>query len=261
MTRRLLAALLALPALAACGSEEPYPIDHAGPQELPSGDFVAAGLPAPFGAGDLLRATFEDGQVSFQATCNSMSGSVVLKGDVLTVSRVGGTEMGCPGAGHEQDEWLVDFFTSRPTLETLDLGFSLRGELAEVRLLPPEAVAGEDDVPLESVVWQLTGIEETAGGTVSMSPVREGTGASLDITGTRIVLETGCNTASATGYLGDGEVEITEMLVTQRGCPADRRDQERLQLAALDGDVSWSIDGDQLRLGNDRVVLLYAAGR
>ena len=256
MTRCVLVALVALPLLASCGSAPGAP--HA--SETPTGDYVSDGLPGPFDEGDVLRVTFREGEISFQATCNSMFGSTDLVDGLLVVSNVGGTEMGCPGAGHEQDEWLVDFFTSRPAIDLLDVGFDLTHDGTTVRFLAPDA-ASDEDVRLGSVVWQLTGIEQTDGDSVSMSQLRDGTLATLDVTGAHFVLETGCNTASGTAFLGDGDVEITEMLVTERGCPVDRMDQERLQLAALDGDVTWSIDGDQLRLGNDRVVLLYEAGR
>lgn len=253
MTRHLLTVFVALPLLVACGSEAAAP----GAGDAPKGDYLSDGLPDPFGEGDSLRVTFGDGEISFQATCNTMSGTAELEDDVLVVSSVGGTEMGCPGAGHEQDEWLVDFFTSRPAIERLDSGFELRGEAGTVRFLRPEAV--DQDVRLQSVLWELTGIEQIADDAVSMTPVRAGSSASLDVTGNRFVLETGCNTASATVVWGEADVEITEMLVTQRGCPADRIDQERLQLAALDGDLTWSVDGDQLRLGNGRTTLLYRA--
>lgn len=256
MTRWILA-LLPLSVLVGCGSDTAVPTPAPGDSDEPAGDYVSDGLPDPFDEGDVLRVTFRDSEISFQATCNTMSGLASWEEDVLRVSQVGGTEMGCPGAGHEQDEWLIEFFTSRPAIETLDSGFELRGEAGTVRFLRPEAA--DQDVRLESVLWELTGIEQIDGDAVSMTPVRAGSSASLDVTGNQFVLETGCNTASATVVWGEADVKITEMLVTQRGCRADQVDQERLQLAALDGDLTWSVDGDQLRLGNGRTTLLYRA--
>ncbi len=206
--------------------------------------------------------TFREGEVSFQATCNTMSGDATLEDDVLVVDSVGGTEMGCPGAGFEQDEWLVDFFTSRPA----------DGRRARRRLRPDprrhdrrvplaRGRAGPDDVRLGSVVWQLTGIEQTDGDAVSMMPVVEGTVATVDITGTRFRMETGCNSASSTVHVDDDSLQFNEILVTERGC-ADgiAMDQERLQLSVLGDGLGWSVDGDQLRLSRGGTTLLYRAG-
>ncbi len=91
-----------------------------GDTSLPRGEFVAVDLPAPFADGDQLRLTLKGGQLTFSATCNTMSGSVASVGGVLGVGRLGGTEMGCPGPATRQDKWLVSFFTSGPRFEAQD---------------------------------------------------------------------------------------------------------------------------------------------
>ena len=155
MTMRLLLPLLVL-LLAACGSEE-LPIDRPGPPNLPQGEYVAGDLPAPYGTGDVLRLTIDGTTLSFQATCNTMSADAAVDADgVITVDGVGGTEMGCPGKGAEQDAWLVDFFTASPVLDTLDVGFSLTSGDTALRLLPPDASPAVDDRPLEGTFWRLT---------------------------------------------------------------------------------------------------------
>src|SRR5688500_5920022 len=110
MIGRIAGLALILALAAACGSETATPGDGGGdptPDQGIGGDYVSDGLPAPFGEGDVLRLSLADGTISFQATCNTMSGNATWDGGPLVVTNVGGTEMGCPGAGFEQDEWLV----------------------------------------------------------------------------------------------------------------------------------------------------------
>ncbi|QBR92004.1 META domain-containing protein [Nocardioides euryhalodurans] len=113
MSLRLL--LLALLALSACGDGGSQATEDPDPPTPPPGDYVAVTLPEPYAAGDLLQLTVREDGVSFRATCNTFFGSADWGGGVLAVGQVGGTEMGCPGDAAAQDEWLVDFLTSRPT--------------------------------------------------------------------------------------------------------------------------------------------------
>lgn len=259
MIRPLLVTLLTLPLLAACGGDDADLIDSdfIALMRLPSGDHIATDLPPPFDSDDRLRVTFEGGEVGLQATCNTLSGTAALEDEVLVVGSLGGTEMGCPGAGFEQDEWLVDFFTSRPTVEVLDVGFELRGDTAALRLLPPEAVPGEGDVALEGTRWALIGIEETDRDAVSMTPAP--VGASLVIARGRLELHTGCNRGG-----GDVEIRADELVlrgfgINQAACGMDGARVEAAQLKVISTRMSWSVDGDQLRLSRGDTTLLYSA--
>ena len=106
------------------------------------GQYVAADLPPPYAAGDELRLTIRPGELSAQATCNTFSGRADWSGGVLDLRNLAGTEMGCPGDGHAQDEWLVDFLTSSPAVELVEGGVVLTGEDDAIKLvatleLPP----------------------------------------------------------------------------------------------------------------------------
>ncbi|MBN2530214.1 MAG: META domain-containing protein [Deltaproteobacteria bacterium] len=82
-----------------------------------------------------------NGQLSAQAGCNSMFGGFALEEDILKVSAMGMTEMGCDEALHEQDDWIYTVLTSRPELTfendvltmetTLDDGTKVRLTLKE----------------------------------------------------------------------------------------------------------------------------------
>ncbi|MGZ5401128.1 MAG: META domain-containing protein, partial [Nocardioides sp.] len=140
---RLLALLAALLLLAACGSDTaapPLATPATGPAEEPAGDYVADGLPSPFEDGDTLRVTVRDGEISFHATCNTMSGRVAWEDGELRISNLGGTEMGCQGAGLEQDEWLVDFFSSSPDVTVDGTDVRLASGDDEIWLVPAHEV-------------------------------------------------------------------------------------------------------------------------
>lgn len=113
MTPRL-ALLSVLLLLAACGRDDGARATDQPAAEPAPGQYVAAGLPSPYDAGDVLRMTVREGEVSVQATCNTFSGTADWSAGTLRVSDLGGTEIGCPRRGFAQDEWLTTFLTSEP---------------------------------------------------------------------------------------------------------------------------------------------------
>lgn len=262
MTMRLLLPLLVL-LLAACGSEQ-FPIDPSGPAELPQGEYVAGDLPAPYGTGDVLRLTIDGTTLSFQATCNTMSGTSSIDDDgVLAVDSVGGTEMGCPGKGFEQDDWLVGFFESRPVLDVLDVGFSLTSGDTTLQFLPPDASPAVDDQPLEGTFWRLTGVEERDGdgsdGTVGMTAVPRRTHAWLRIEDGEIRFETGCNAGGGPVGIEADRLRFGQVVISLVGCLGDGADLEGPQVDVLmHRQASWSVDGDRLRISRGPTTLLYS---
>lgn len=260
MSMRVLLAVLVL-LLAGCGSEQ-EPGDPSGPPELPQGEYVAGGLPAPYGRDDVVRVTFHDGTVSFRATCNTMSGNASVDADgVLSVDSVGGTEMGCPGNGVAQDEWLVDFFTSRPVLQTRDVGLSLAADDTSLQLLPPDASPAVDDAPLEGTWWRLTGIERRDADAVGIRVVPRRTNAWLRVESGQLRFDTGCNAGGGGVSVEADRLRFGQVVIEQVGCLGVGAALERSQVGVLmHRQASWSTDGDQLRLSRGRTTLVYAAG-
>jgi heat shock protein HslJ len=263
MIGRIVGLALLLPLLAACGSETATPGDDIpAPDQGIGGDYVSNGLPAPFTDGDVMRLTLADGSISFQATCNSMSGNATWDDGVLRVDSIGGTEMGCPGAGFDQDEWLVDFFSSEPAvaLDGDDVSIT-RGE-DTLWFVPAEegGVGAGPAVPLDGTVWTLTGIEETDGDSVGITGVPGKVEATLTIEGDRIQIETGCNTGGGRVTVVDDRLELRNLGFTLKGCLDVAGEVERGVLQVLDGSpLTWRINGTQLRLENGDHALVYDA--
>ncbi|MGM0384467.1 MAG: META domain-containing protein [Actinomycetota bacterium] len=77
--------------------------------------------------GSEMTITFEDGQVSANAGCNTLFGAASWDGGTLDVAEaLASTMMACDDALMAQDQWLSDFLTSDPALSlagtTLKLG-------------------------------------------------------------------------------------------------------------------------------------------
>lgn len=102
--------------LSACGEES---VQGSGDRvHAVDGEYVGDGPARLFPDGSApIRLTLGDGEISFTASCNHFSGLASWDDGVLRTGALGGTEMGCPGLRQRQDEWMVDFFGSSPTLE------------------------------------------------------------------------------------------------------------------------------------------------
>jgi len=252
---RFAVALTAAVVLTGCGDEQAAsPSDPAGP----TGDFIADDLPDPFGPDDQLRVVFTQDGVSFSATCNHMSGAVEVVDGALVVTGIGGTEMGCPGPGFAQDEWLVDFFSASPGLELEGQGFTLSDGDVTVRFLSTDDVI--DQVELEGTAWTLNGIEETDGDSVGSTTIPPEVDAGLTIEGQTMLVRTGCNRGRTEVTVLDDQLELGPLALTRMACPGAAGEVERGVLQVLDAPViEWSIDGTQLRLTNGDRALVYEA--
>jgi len=262
MTRRL-TFLAALPLLASCGADTAAPPQGTpAPADAPVGNYVADGLPAPFEDGDSLRATFRDGEISFQATCNTMSGRAEWDDGVLRVSNVGGTEMGCPGTGFEQDEWLVEFFTSSPEFLIDGTDVRLSADDDEIWLVPADEVAPDPgpDAALEGTDWRLTGIEETDGDSIGMMVVPRRLKARLEIDGGQMLFFAGCNAGGGGVKVLDDRLRLRRVAIELTACLDIRQQVESAQLPVLMAKwVDWSIGGRELRLTRGVTTLIYRA--
>jgi heat shock protein HslJ len=108
------AAVLAF-SLSACGDDDPTPTATDDPAALSLDDldgrvFASVRVDGRQLVDDTrIRLGFDGTELSAEAGCNHLFGVADIDGDTLTVSGMGGTEMGCPGGRDEQDAWLTDF--------------------------------------------------------------------------------------------------------------------------------------------------------
>jgi len=218
------------------------------------GEYVGDGPVRLFPDGsEPIRLTLRAGKISFTASCNHFSGQATWDDGVLRTSALGGTEMGCPGARQAQDEWMVDFFGSSPTLELDGTDLAVRSEMATVSFVPADEVASDEPGDAEDLIgteWGLTHIEERDGDVVSMMVVPRHVSPTIRFDNTEASFETGCNSAGGRAAVSGETITLGQVRMTLKLCPGAAGEVEHGVMRVLQGKstVSWSISGDQLRL-------------
>lgn len=206
--------------------------------------------------GSRISLAFADGRLTAQAGCNTMSGDYRIEDEVLVVDALGMTRMGCPGDLAEQDIWLSDLLTSRPTLALHDDELVLTTPTETVTLL--DRVVADPDRPLVGTVWRVDSL--ISGDTVSSTP---GTAeASLTFGGDGTVqVRGGCNTGSASYTVGEGTLTVGPVAMTRMACGDERGELEAAVLRVLEaGELQMEIEADRLTLSADGAGLGLHAG-
>jgi heat shock protein HslJ len=191
-----------------------------------------------------IRLNFDDGQIGASAGCNTMGGTYRLEGDVLVFEGGGMTEMGCDDPRHAQDDWLMEFLGSRPTVALSGTDLTLTSGATVITLRDREVA--EPDLPLTGTEWTLDSI--ISGDAVSSVP--GAVVATLAFTDDgRVDVNTGCNQGSGRFEVTNGTIRFVDVAVTEMACEAPRGDVEAAVLPVLGGDsISWAIDSGSLTL-------------
>ena len=262
-------ALLALPlvavtALAGCGSDSASSSANDAPTGSTPTDPVEASVPAADSdptaldgrafvstnvegyelvPESIIRISFEDGSLSVNAGCNTMFGAYTVDGDVLRAPTLAMTQMACDTALMEQDAWISTLISGDPTVALDDDTLTITGPDAQVVTMLDTEVA-EPDQPLEGTRWIVDGLLANEG--ISTVPI--GAAASITIDGGNAAVEAGCNTGSATVVITDTTITFGPLALTRMACPQPQMDLESAVVAVLGGEVSYTIDSNTLRL-------------
>lgn len=205
------------------------------------------GADRPLVAGTRISLTFDDGTIGASAGCNQIGGDYELDGDVLVVDAMSTTEMGCDPERHEQDTWVVELLTSRPTLTLAENELTVTGGAIEVVLLDREVA--DPDRPIVGAVWT---VDTLIDGEVA-SNVPEGVTATLEFAADgRVDIFTGCNAGGARAEVGEGVVVFSEPRFEQIACTGGAAEVEEAVFAVVKaGTVAYEIEAGVLRLDAD----------
>ena len=209
-------------------------------------------------AGTELRLGFDDGQLSVTAGCNSLSGPYTLDGEALTVSQLGGTEMGCEPALMDQDMWIAEVLGRDVTVSIENAELTLTAGDTMVFLTDRE-VPGPD-ASLEGSTWMLDSLID--GVTVSSVPV--GVTATVTFADGTYSLSPGCNNGGG-AYLFGVDSTGRELLhldapaLTRKACGGDAGSVEAAVLAVFEGTVDYDIIEQSLTLTKDELRLGFRA--
>jgi heat shock protein HslJ len=131
--------VLAMVVLAACGSGSAGSSDTSSaaggghtPQmsELAGGSWTSDSVSSPdhkLVQGTTIALTFTSDSISVNAGCNNMHGGASISGTSLVVPTLASTMMACDQALSDQDHWVQEFLTSKPTIELLTTDLRLTG--------------------------------------------------------------------------------------------------------------------------------------
>lgn len=236
--------------LTACGEEDgttpaqPDQLDLVGRTFL-GDDVTMDDSPYPLVKGSQLRITFDEGSLGASAGCNSMSGDASWDDGVLVVDGQGlaMTEMGCDEPLMQQDTWFADFLTSKPALVQDDTTLTMTSDTTVIVLEDEEVVV--PDASLTGGTWQLDTI--IAGDAASSVP--QGVTSTLELTDDgELRVSPGCNTGSGSYTATQDTLTIAPIATTAMACEPPASDVETAVLGVLQGDVTFSIDGDSLVL-------------
>jgi len=247
-------AAVAVPSLAACGSDTPDPQDDvsiAAPtgqvwawQSLSGADAIEVATP------DRYTVAFgEDGRYGIRADCNTGQGGYTFDGNRLVINSGPMTRAACPPGSYGSrfvallgEVASVTRSGDRLTL-TLTDGSSMQFEPlpTSVSLGGFETLGGSD--------WEISAYNNGRGGVrtlVAATRMSVAFGENGTVSGS-----SGCNTFSGT-YSADGEtIEIGPVVLTENMCAAEEvMEQEEQFLAALGNAAIYEIRGHRLQLRN-----------
>jgi heat shock protein HslJ len=195
--------------------------------------------------GTTIRLALQDGQLTAQAGCNTMSGGYsVVDGKLVADGPWATTEIGCDPARQAQDQWLANFLSSGPTVDAEDDRVTLTSGDAAIELLDREVA--EPDLQLGGQTWTLNSI--ITGDAVSSVPA--GVTATLEFNddGT-VAFQSGCNSGGGSYAVEGTTVTFSNLVTTEMACADPQSEVEAAFLAVLGADVNeFTIESDQLTL-------------
>ncbi len=194
--------------------------------------------------GSEVTATFQDGQVGGNASCNTYFGSYTVDGNNLAITMGGMTMMACPEPLMAQEQLFVTNMQSAATYAiTADQLQILNADGATVLAFAPLL-----PTPLTGTNWVAISYNNGRQAVVSVLGGTEITavfGEDGSLTGSA-----GCNNYM-TSYQVDGNAMTIEPAATTRmfcGEPEGVMEQEAEYLAALTTTATYDIRGDKLEL-------------
>ena len=207
--------------------------------------FVSTGMTgATLVEGSTVTLGFDGNRISVSAGCNQANGAYEIVDGVVKLGLLATTEMACEAPLMAQDTLITSFLDgSTATLAGDTLTFT-KGDVT-LTLLDKEVAT--PDGTLEGPRWVVTDVQ--TGSTVSTVPA--GATAALTFGPRTVAVEAGCNSGSG-AYTVDGDtITFGPIALTMMACPADKMALEATVLSVLQGQATYEIDANTLRLVNE----------
>lgn len=204
-------------------------------------------------AGSQLTMTFDDGQLSANAGCNTLGGGYELADGTLSlVGEPRATMMACSDELMAQDTWLTELLTGG--VEATVEGSTLTLTSGDVTIVLDEV----KDADVTGTAWTLDGV--IANEAVSSLPADAEPPTLTIAADGAATLFTGCNRGTTTVEVGDGTLTFAPIAMTKKFCEGAGSELEGQVTSVLDGEVTYTIDGGTLTIRNGDSGLVYTAG-
>ncbi len=201
------------------------------------------GAPFELVEGTRIRLELTDAEVRVNAGCNHLSGTLESTADgVLRIGQMGGTEMGCDQALHDQDDWLMELLTSSPAWSLAGDRLTLTSGSTVIELL--DRRVADPDRTLEGTAWIVDTIYQ--GDTASSLPtdaVAELTFADGEVSGS-----TGCNDIQGRYRIDGSTLHVEDLVQTDVACAPEVMVLEDAVLALNGSAVTFEIAAARLTL-------------
>ncbi|TWD79436.1 heat shock protein HslJ [Kribbella amoyensis] len=239
----MVVAAVTLVLLAGCGDES-----SPGSAELRGKTYLSTavtedGKPKTLAPNTRIRLQFmDDGRLLADAGCNSMSGKVSTDDGKLAIGDgLAMTDLGCDAPRHAQDTWLSQLLQQDPAWK-LEAG-RLDVTAAGTTLVLADRETADPDRPLDGTRWT---VETLISGETASTPGAEN--AYLTVNGGRVTGSTGCNDLQGVVARTGDKLTFGEIAITRRACGGQEAALEKAILATVQGEVSFTIEANRLRL-------------
>jgi len=214
-------------------------------------EFSRDGTVVPEPVGGRATLTVADGELGGTSFCNSYTGTYRLDGSEVSVSGLGGTEMGCAPELMDAEAAYLAALAAVEQAGTADGYLVLSGGDAELRYRPMPEVPPSD---LSGTAWVLETLldgdiaSSTTGGRASLALADDGTFAA----------STGCRELTGRWSLDGDVVRVPAARPAQATCDPEVVAQDEQVTAVLSRDFQVVVSGDSLTVtGADGLGLVY----
>lgn len=196
--------------------------------------------------GVTVTARFDEGRVYGSGGCNRYTAGYALDGTSLTIDPAASTLMACPEPASSVEAAFLAALARTASYFTDDTSLALTDADGTTLLTFAEA----DEASLVGPTWSATGVNNGAGGVVSLvsdSQVTAMFGEDDTVSG-----NAGCNTYTGPFTQDGTTISIGPLASTLRACDdPELTAQEAQVLAALERATQYALDGTTLELRDD----------
>ncbi|MGW8226853.1 MAG: META domain-containing protein, partial [Anaerolineales bacterium] len=215
--------------------------------------FGDADSPTAVEAGTIVTAIFsEDGNLSGSGGCNYYAGSYEVSDDQISFGPLATTAKICPVGSEQETEYLS-------ALDAAE-SFSLFGQRLSISYNDGQGILifTSANLPLEGTLWTLVSIEgePLTEGIEITALFKAGEGDEPDT----VAGSAGCNNYTASFEVDGENLNIGPAAATRKFCETGM-DEEAAYLAAIEGENTYQIIGDNLDLVTDSGTLSFVADR